>query len=162
MLTNNSRDTDKKVIYYATELMNGHRQYDYALIDFISDDGDTKLCPSLILGFIKYDLMSGIPTPQFINEEEMSLVDIQQNMYINNSLYVVCHFASDYLPFEQLRDKFILSFVLGNVMTCLYIVKVESIHGLLNVFKDYGAHGDDVNKLFCTLPKREWGQYFSS
>jgi hypothetical protein len=32
----------------------------------------------------------------------------------------------------------------------------------LNVFKDYGAHGEDVNQLFCTLPRREWGQYFSS
>ncbi len=52
--------------------------------------------------------------------------------------------------------------VLGDVMTCLYIVKIESIRGLLNVFKDYGAHGGNVNKLFCALPRREWGQYFSS
>ncbi len=52
--------------------------------------------------------------------------------------------------------------VLGDVMTCLYIVKIESIRGLLNVFKDYGAHGGNVNKLFCTLSRREWGQYFSS
>jgi len=32
----------------------------------------------------------------------------------------------------------------------------------LNVFKNYGAVGDDVNKLFCTLPRSEWGQYFTS
>jgi hypothetical protein len=83
-------------------------------------------------------------------------------MYIDNSLHVVVHSASDYLPFEQLQHKFISTFVLGDVMTCLYIVKVESIHGPLLVFKNYGAHGDNVNKLFCTLPNREWGQYFTS
>ena len=39
------RNTDKKVIYYATELMNGNRHYDYALIDFVGDDGSTQSCP---------------------------------------------------------------------------------------------------------------------
>ncbi len=158
----NCRDTDKKVICYATELKIGHRQYDYALIDFEGNEGNTKSCPSLILGFIRYNVTLGIPTPQFIHEEELLLLDIQQNMYINNSLYAVVHSASDYLPLEQLQHKFVSSFVLGDVMTCLYMVKIESIRGPLNVFKDYGAHGEDVNKLFCTLPRREWEQYFSS
>ena len=156
------RDTDKKVIYYATELKNGHKQYDYALIDFEGDEGITECCPSLILGFIRYDITLGIPTPQFIHEDELSLLDIQQNMCIDNSLYAVVHSASDYLPFEQLQHKFVSTFVLGDVMTCLYIVKIESSRGLLNVFKDYGAHCEDVNKLFFTLPRREWGQYYSS
>ncbi len=30
------------------------------------------------------------------------------------------------------------------------------------MFRNYGADGDDVNKLFCTLPRSEWGQYFTS
>jgi len=47
-------------------------------------------------------------------------------------------------------------------MTCLYIVKIETIRGPLNVFKDYGATGQDINQLFCTLPRSEWGQYFNS
>jgi hypothetical protein len=106
--------------------------------------------------------MLDIPTPQFIHEDELSLLDNQKNMSIDNSLYAVVHSASDYIPFEQLQYKFMSTFVLGDVMTCLYIVKIESIQGLLNVFKNYGAHGEDVNKLFCTLPRREWGQYFSS
>ncbi len=161
-LTIDCRQTNKKSIYYATELMNGHKRYDYALIDFISDDGVTTSCPSLILGFVKYDLTLGIPTPHFIDDEELSLVDIQQNMYLDNSLYVVVHSASDYLPFEQLQNEFVSTFVLGDVMSCLYIVKVESIRGLLFVFKNYGDQDNDVKKLFCTLPKREWGQYFSS
>jgi hypothetical protein len=156
------RDTDEKVIYYATELINGIRRYDYALIDFVGNDGSTQSCPSLILGFIRYDITSGIPTPHFIHEQELSLLEIQQNRNIDNSLYAVVHTASDYLPFEQLQHEFVSTFVLGDVMTCLYIVKIETIRGLLNVFKDYGATGQDINKLFCTLPRREWGQYFSS
>jgi len=114
------RDTDKKVIYYATELKNGHKQYDYALIDFEGSDGITECCPSLILGFIRYDITLGIPTPQFIKEEELSLLDIQQNMCTDNSLYAVVHSTSDYLPFEQLQHEFVSTFVLGDVMTCLY------------------------------------------
>jgi hypothetical protein len=156
------RDTDKKDIYYATELKNGHKKYDNALIDFEGDEGNTECCPSLILGFIRYDITLGIPTPQFIHDDELSLLDIQQNMCTDNSLYAVVHSTSDYLLFEQLQHEFVSTFVLGDVMTCLYIVKIESIQGPLNVFKDYGAHGEDVNKLFCTLPRREWGQYFSS
>ena len=123
------RDTDKKVMYYATELKNGHKQYDYAMIDFEGDEGNTKSCPSLILGFVRYDITLGIPTPQFIHEDELSLLDIQQNMCIDNSLYAVVHSASDYLPFEQLQHEFVSTFVLGDVMTCLYIVKIESIWG---------------------------------
>jgi hypothetical protein len=79
--------------------MNGDRCYDYALIDFVGDDGSTQSCPSLILGFIRYDITSGIPTPQFIHEQELSLLGIQQNRYIDNSLYmplfilhqIICH-----------------------------------------------------------------------
>jgi hypothetical protein len=156
------RDADKKVIYYATEQKYGREQYDYAMIDFEGDNGNPQSCPSLILGFVRYDITLGIPTPQFIHEDELSLLDIQQNMCIDNSLYAVVHSASDYLPLEQLQHEFVSKFVLGDVMTCLYIVKIESIRGPLNVFKDYGAHGEDVNQLFCTLPRREWGQYFSS
>jgi hypothetical protein len=160
--TMNCRDTEKQVIYYASELNNGHRRYDYALIDFEGNDGATKSCPSLILGVIRYDITLGIPTPQFIHKDELLLSDIQRNMSIDNSLYVVVHSISDYIPYEQLQHEFVSTFELSDVMTCLYIVKFESIRGPFNVFKSYGAHGEDVNKLFCTVPRREWRQYFSS
>jgi hypothetical protein len=54
------------------------------------------------------------------------------------------------------------SFILGDVMNCVYIVKVEAIHRPLFVFKNYGSSGDNSTKLFCTLPQRRWGQYFSN
>jgi hypothetical protein len=47
-------------------------------------------------------------------------------------------------------------------MHCVYIVKVEAIHGPLFVFKNNGSSGKNANKLFCTLPQRRWGQYFSN
>jgi hypothetical protein len=38
-------------------------------------------------------------------------------------------------------------------MNCVYIVKVEAIHGPLFVFKNYGSSGENANKLFCTSQK---------
>jgi hypothetical protein len=45
----------------------------------------------------------GIPTPQFTGEEELSLNTIQENMAVDNNLYVVAHTASDYVSSEQLE-----------------------------------------------------------
>ena len=80
-------------------------------------------------------------------------------MAVDNNLYVVVHTASDYVSSEQLEKKYLSSFILGDVMNCVYIVKVEAI---LFVFKKYGSSGENANKLFCTLPQRRWGQYFSN
>ena len=83
-------------------------------------------------------------------------------MAVDNNLYVVVHIASDYVSSEQLEKEFVSSFILGDNMNFVYIVKVESIHGPLFVFKNYGSSGDSATKLFCTLPQRRWGQYFSN
>ncbi len=82
-------------------------------------------------------------------------------MAVDNSLYVVVHTVSGYVSSEQLETEFVSSFILGDVMKCVYIVKVEAIHGPLFVFKNYGSSGGNATKLFCTLPQRKWGQYFS-
>jgi hypothetical protein len=147
----NCKDNEKQVIYYASEFKNGQKWYNYALVDFVDNEGATRSCPALMLEFLRYNITLGIPTSQFIHEDELSLSDIQQNMSIDNSLYMVVHTASDYIPYEQLQNEFVSTFVLGDVMSCLYIVNIESIWGPLNVFKNYGANGEDVNKLFCTL-----------
>ncbi len=68
----------------------------------------------------------GIPTPQFTGEEELSLNTIQENTAVNNNLYVVVHTASDYVSSEQLEKIFVSSFILGDVMNCVYIVKVDN------------------------------------
>ncbi len=48
-------------------------------------------------------------------------------MSVDNSLYVVVRTAADFIPYEQLQHEFVSTFVLGDVMTCLYIVKIDSI-----------------------------------
>ncbi len=47
---------------------------------------------------------------------------------------MVVHTASDYVSSEQLEEEFVSSFILGDVMNCVYIVKVEAIYGPLFVF----------------------------
>jgi hypothetical protein len=83
-------------------------------------------------------------------------------MAVNNNLYVVVHTASVYVSSDQLEKEFVSSFILRDVMNCVYIVKVEAIHGPLFVFKSYGSSGENANQLFCTLPQRRWGQYFTN
>ncbi len=58
---------------------------------------------------------------------------------------------------DQLEKEFVSLFILGDVMNCVYIVKVEAIHGPFFVFKNYGSSGDNATKLFCILPQRRWG-----
>ncbi len=43
--------------------------------------------------------------------------------------------ASDYVSSEQLEKELVSLFILGDVMNCVYIVKVEAIHGPLFVIK---------------------------
>jgi hypothetical protein len=124
------------------------------MIECVSDDGTIATCPAMILGFEQYNTTLGIPTPQFTGEEGLSLNTIQENMAVDNNLYVVVHTASDYVSSEQLEKEFVSSFILGDGMSCVYIVKVEAINGSLIVFKNYGSSGDNENKLLCTLPQR--------
>jgi hypothetical protein len=158
----NLKSLDTSVKYYANEYMNGQKRYDYAMIGFVSDEGTIATCPAMIPGFVQYNITLGILTPQFEGEEELSLNTIQENMAFDNNLYVVVHTASDYVSSEQLETEFVSLFILGDVMNCVYIVKVEAIHGPLFVFKNYGSSGDNATTLFCTLPQRKWGQYFSN
>jgi hypothetical protein len=116
----------------------------------------------MILGFIQYNITLGISTPQFTGEEELSLNTIQENMAVDRILYVMVHTASDYVSREQLETEIVSLFIFGDVMNCVYIVKVEAIHGPLFIFKSYGSSGENATKLFCTLPQRKWGHYFSN
>jgi hypothetical protein len=154
--------SDNSVKKYANEYMNGQKSDDYAMIEFVSDDGNVATCPARILGFVQYNITLGIPTSQFTGEEDLSLNTIQENMAVDNNLYVVVHTASDYVSSEQMEKEFVSSFILGDVMNCVYIVKVEAIHEPLFVFKNYGSSSENANKLLCTLPQTKWGQYFSN
>ncbi len=81
-------------------------------------------------------------------------------MAVDNNLCVVVHTASKYVSIEHLKKEFVSLFTLGNIMNCVYIVKVEAICGALFVFRNNGSIGKNVNKLFCTLPQAKWGKFF--
>jgi hypothetical protein len=98
------------------------------MIEFVSDDGNVATCPAMIQGFVQYNITLDIPTPQFTDEEELPLNTIQENMAVDNNLHVVVHTDSDYVSSDQLEKEFVSLFILGDVMNCVYIVKVETIH----------------------------------
>ncbi len=68
------KDSDEESVkFYATEYMNGNRRYDFAMIDFLLDDGDTATCPAKILGFVRYNITSGIPTPHISGNDRLNI-----------------------------------------------------------------------------------------
>ncbi len=73
---------------------------------------------------------------------------------------MVVHNTSDYVLMEQLEKEFVPLFTLGNIMNCVYNVKVEAKYGPLFVFKNYRSSGENLTKLFCTLPEKKLGKYF--
>jgi hypothetical protein len=98
-----------------------------------------------------------IPTLQFTGEEEPSLNTIQENFAIDYILYVAVHTAPENVSTEQLEKEFVSLFILGDVMNCVYIVKVEAHHRPMFVVKSYGSSGENSSNFFCTLPQRRWG-----
>jgi hypothetical protein len=76
----NDKSSDNSVKYYANECMSGKKRYDYAMIEFVSDDGIIATCPAMILGFVRYNITLGIPTPHYdTDEEELLLNTIQKH-----------------------------------------------------------------------------------
>jgi hypothetical protein len=137
----NDKSSDYSVKCYATKYINGEKRYNYAMIDFLLDNGTLATCPAMILGFVRYNITLGIPTPHFTEEEELSLNTTQENMAVDNNLCVVVHTASKYVSMEHLEKEFVSLFTLGNIMNCVYIVKIEAICGPLFVFGSYGSIG---------------------
>ena len=135
---NATDSSDESIKYYATEYMNGEKRYDYAMINFELDDGDTATCPAKILGFVRYNITAGVPSPNRLGTEDHQIED-----GCNQNIYAVVHTAGDYLSMEQMQNDFVSSFTLGNVESCLFIIDVEAIQGPLFVFRNYGAEGHD-------------------
>ncbi len=63
----NDKSSNNSVKYYANEYMNGEKRYDYAMIEFVSDDRTIATCPVMILGFVRYNIKLGIPTTHSTN-----------------------------------------------------------------------------------------------
>jgi hypothetical protein len=65
----NSKEDSVK--YYTTEYMNGGKRYDYAMINFVSDEGMTETCPSKILGFVRYNTLAARGLEEWRNFKEL-------------------------------------------------------------------------------------------
>jgi hypothetical protein len=155
-------NSEESVRYYANEYMHGESRYDYAMVKFLADDNSINTAPAKIMGFLRYDITPGVPTPHLSDSLQQSLEELQATNARDDHLYVVIHASSTYLSFDDLEVKFISKFTLGDVNQCMYIVKVDDILGPLFVFRNYGGKNDDANQLFCALPQRKWAKYFSN
>jgi hypothetical protein len=51
------------VKYDASEYMNSQKRYDYAIIEFVSDEGTIATCPAMILEFVQYNILGYSYTP---------------------------------------------------------------------------------------------------
>jgi hypothetical protein len=159
-------NSDEQVQFHASEYLQGGPWYDYAMVQFASDEGpkEDTTSPARILGFFRY-LTPGIPTPHFIDEEGLSLETIQDQWAVDNHVYAVIHSSSEFLPWSRFEEEFVSTFRLGDVGDCLFIVKIDNITDPLCVLRNYGdeklANTGDRGKYFCVLPRRKWSQYFS-
>ena len=152
---------DVSVKYYANEYMYGEPRYDFTMVRFLDHDKTIKTAPAKVIGFVKYNLTKSIPTDYFGEELRQPLHEIQNNDVVDDNLYVAVHASSTYLSLEDLQTNFVCKFVLGDVNTCMYIIKVDDIVCPLFVFKNYGGEGKKAKDLFCTLPQPNWGKYLA-
>jgi len=96
------------------------------MINFTDDNNATNTCPAKILGFIRYNVTLGIPTPHFIDTGIDCITQIEKTGMFpeDKHTYAVIHTASDYVSVDDLDTNFVMSFKLGDTSMCLYIVKI--------------------------------------
>ena len=143
---------DSPILFHANDWLFGGKRYHYCLVNFSDDDinDKPKTCPAKVLAFIRF-VTNGFPAP---SSENNSDVNMQSH---DSKLYAVIHTSNDYLSKDEMDDKFISSFSLGDIKSCVYIVDVGVISDPLFVFSNCGT---DALQHFCALPYRSWGNYF--
>jgi hypothetical protein len=126
--------SDEKNIYYSHLLYKGEPWYDWALVHFKEIDTHGAIVknyyPSRLLGFIT----------------------------INGSNEAVVQCALEPLEWDDLQKKFVLEIILGKEYNVSFVtVPIKSIAHPLCVIPD---DGDDIDKYFVFLPKRNWSHFF--
>jgi hypothetical protein len=133
-----ANDCMQPVMYYATEYVSGSERYDYAMVQLENNEGSLATCLAKIIGFVCYDETPGIPTLHVIDCMGHGLQEIHAMIQIDHHLYAVVHTAKKYLSYDEFQRDFLCQFVLGDVIRCMYIFKVEDISGPLFVFNNHG------------------------
>ena len=121
----------------------GKPWYDWCLVSY----NKNELYPAQILGIFKYK------TDGIVADDE-------------DKYYACVHSSETRVTMKQFRKDFMLQFTMGEKhqpyknlsASNLTIVPVKSIYMPLFV---YANSGGSIHEFFCSLPRREWCQYFS-
>ena len=142
--------------FHANEYTHGGPWYDWCMIQFHQNDilASQSMSPAKIIGFVRYE-SRGIPTPYLIQDEGVTLEEIEESNMEDETMYAIIHTASQWLTMDTLESEFSETFLLGDVNQCLYIVDVKTIIAPLFVV----ANENDLT-MICMLPKKKWGKFF--
>ena len=125
-----------KCTFHANPWYNGGPWYDWAYVQYLEKTSGgneiTRYYPSLVLGFIQFD--------------------------VDEECHAVIRTSTKNLPWDVREKEFVSSFSLSTDFKKHYeLAPLSSIVHPIYAFKDYGGMSTDY---FCTLPKRNWAQYF--
>ena len=125
-----------KCTFHANPWYQGGPWYDWAYVQYLEETSVgneiTRYYPSLVLGFVQFD-----------GDEEY---------------HAVIRTATKNLPWDVRQKEFVSSFSLSTDFKKHYeLAPLSSIVHPIYAFKDYGGISTNY---FCTLPKRNWAQYF--
>jgi len=142
--------------FHANEYTHGGPWYDWGMIQFHQNDipASQSMSPAKIIGFVRYE-SRGIPTPYLIQDDGVTLEEIEESNMEDETMYAIIHTASQWLTMDTLESEFSETFLLGDVNQCLYIVDVKTIIAPLFVV----ANENDLT-MICMLPKKKWGKFF--
>ena len=146
------------VTFHANEFTHGNEWYDWCMIQFKEEGlADNEcICPAMIVGIFKYDTV-GIPTPHLIGDLEYSAEYISDEQLKDDTIYVIVHASSDWLPYQKLEQNFICCFKLGELDDSIFIVDVKYIRHALYVQRDFVENNTSRLQYICSLPYCGWG-----
>ena len=103
---------------------------------------------------MKYE-SRGIPTPYLIQEQGLTLEEIEEDNMEDEIMCAIVHTASQWLTIDTMEKEFSETFLLGDVNQCLYIVDVKSI-----IAPFFVVANENDPSMICMLPQKKWGKFF--
>ena len=81
------------------------------MIQFHQNDipASQSMSPAKISGFVRYE-SRGIPTPHLIQEEGVTLEEIEESNMEDETMYAIVHTASQWLTMDTMEKEFSKTF----------------------------------------------------
>ena len=156
-----TRATIDGVVYHASSDFKGSPWYDWANVHFGETQDIQKVmnCASRIMGFFRYKTPN-VPTYQRVEIDNLDWDDIVNSQEPDDTLYMVIHCSHDEIDFADIREHFVLKFVMTPIEE-LYILPVSMINGPLLVVPDMTEKDTfHTSNFMALLPRRQQGVYF--